>query len=173
MLVLCSRHTQVDGVVPLACRRHDEAECEPEMAFSWKCLVRYLNNAKTIKCMADGMHMHHIYHAACAVLKKLWETDLPREALRLVEPVVSSFPFARHLRRFTCKPKHTTTVHASARVQCTEQKQLRLQGGSEARRKWGRSARNFRAKACKHCMRDGMCPTCAQHERGPALCVRS
>ena len=34
--------------------------------------------------MADGMHMHHIYHAACAVLKKLWETDLPREALRLV-----------------------------------------------------------------------------------------
>ena len=125
MLVLCSRHTQVDGVVPLACRRHDEAECEPEMAFSWKCLVRYLNNAKTIKCMADGMHMHHIYHEACAVLKKLWETDLPREALRLVEPVVSSFPFARHLRRFTCKPKHTITVHAYARVQCTEQKQPR------------------------------------------------
>ena len=59
------------------------------------------------------------------VLKKLWETDLPREALRLVEPVVSSFPFARHLRRFTCKPKHTITVHAYARVQCTEQKQPR------------------------------------------------
>ena len=93
--------------------------------FSWKCFVRYLNNAKTIKCMADGMHMHHIYHAACAVLKKLWETDLPREALRLVEPVVSSFPLARHLRQFTCKPKHTITVHAYARVQCTEQKQPR------------------------------------------------
>jgi hypothetical protein len=44
---------------------------------------------------------------------------------QLVEPVVSSFPFARHLRRFTCKPKHTITVHAYARVQCTEQKQPR------------------------------------------------
>ena len=39
--------------------------------------------------MADDMHIHHIYHAACAVLKKLGETDLPREALRLVEPVVT------------------------------------------------------------------------------------
>ena len=91
--------------------------------FTWKCFVRYLNNAKSIKCMIYGMNMHHIYHAACAVLKKFLETYLPREAWRLVGPVVSSFPFARHLRRFTCKPKHTITVHACARVQCTEPKQ--------------------------------------------------
>ena len=73
--------------------------------FSWKCFVRYLNNAKSIKCMIYGMNMHHIYHAACAVLKKFLETYLPREAWRLVGPVVSSFPFARHLRRFTCRTK--------------------------------------------------------------------
>ena len=87
--------------------------------------------------------MYHIYHAACAVLKKSGETDLPREALRLEEPIESSFPFACHLRRFTCKAKHTITVHACARVQCTEQKDLAIQRASEAWRKWGRSARNF------------------------------
>jgi hypothetical protein len=101
MIMLCSRHMQVGGVVPLASHRHNEAECEPEMVFSWKCFVRYLNNAKSIKCMIYGIHMHHIYHAACAVLRKFLETYLPREAWRLVEPVVSSFPLARHLRRLT------------------------------------------------------------------------
>jgi hypothetical protein len=93
--------------------------------------------------MADGIHIHHIYHAACAVLKKSGKADLPREALRLVEPVVSSFPFARHLRRFTCKPKKTITVHACARVQCTEPKQTCHPTRERGMAAMGASARKF------------------------------